>query len=116
MQQNQAVLEINLAHPIIQQLQQKYKSAPDTTDTKGLALLVYDVAALTGGYSIEDAANFAKRVTGLMMKDMNLPVDAEPAAATSTSSAETGAADSSSSSSGSASDDATESVDAEVVG
>jgi Hsp90 protein len=107
------VLEINLAHPIIQQLQQKYKSAPDTTDTKGLALLVYDVAALTGGYSIEDAANFAKRVTGLMMKDMNLPADAEPAAATSTSSAETGAADSSSSS---ASDDATESVDAEVVG
>lgn len=51
-------LEINPSHPIIQSLKSSYND-----DT---ARLLYDVAALTAGYDIPDAAEFAQRVTTLM--------------------------------------------------
>ncbi|KAG5191129.1 heat shock protein 90 [Tribonema minus] len=97
---NQAVLEINLTHPIIKRLETRFRESPDTADTKALALLIYDVAALTGGYSIENAASFAARVTALMMRDAELSSDA---------------AGSSSDDSSSSSGDDGESVEAEIV-
>eukprot|EP00612_Vaucheria_litorea_P005566 CAMPEP_0171462240 /NCGR_PEP_ID=MMETSP0945-20130129/6355_1 /TAXON_ID=109269 /ORGANISM="Vaucheria litorea, Strain CCMP2940" /LENGTH=696 /DNA_ID=CAMNT_0011988723 /DNA_START=203 /DNA_END=2293 /DNA_ORIENTATION=+ len=66
---NQAVLEINLSHPIIKRLEMLFDTSPEGEDAKALAMLLYDVAALTGGYNIDDAAMFAKRVTDLMMKE-----------------------------------------------
>ncbi|CAM9316030.1 unnamed protein product [Sphacelaria rigidula] len=62
----QAVLEINVGHPVISSLQKSFEIAPDSDETKQTAMLLYDIAALTGGYSIDDPGAFAKRVTGML--------------------------------------------------
>merc|ERR1712125_2889 len=63
---NQAVLEINPNHPIIQDLDKMVKGAQDDEETKNFAMLVYDVASMTSGYEVADAGDFAKRVMSLM--------------------------------------------------
>ena len=63
---NQAVLEINPKHPIIQDLERMVKGDKENEQTKNFASLIYDVASMTGGYEIEDAGDFAKRVMSLM--------------------------------------------------
>ena len=63
---NQAVLEINPNHPIIQDLDKMVKGAQDDAETKNFAMLVYDVASMTSGYEVADAGDFAKRVMSLM--------------------------------------------------
>ncbi|CAM9196802.1 unnamed protein product [Choristocarpus tenellus] len=62
----QAIMEINVDHPVIQALKASHQSAPNAEETKQTALLLYDVAALTGGYNIDDPAAFAKRVTTML--------------------------------------------------
>lgn len=59
-------MEINVDHPVIKGLQKSYETAPDAPETKQTALLLFDIAALTGGYSIDDPNAFAKRVTGML--------------------------------------------------
>lgn len=66
---NKAVLEINPYHPIVKDLLVMVKENgldKDNASMKNFALLMYDVAALTSGYDIEDAKSFAKRVTTMM--------------------------------------------------
>merc|ERR1712232_1359661 len=63
---NQAVLEINPNHPMIQDLDKMVKGAQDDEETKNFAMLVYDVASMTSGYEVADAGDFAKRVMSLM--------------------------------------------------
>jgi HSP90 family molecular chaperone len=64
---NQAILEINPEHPVIQKLKEMQESAPDSDETEDMVMMVYETAALIGGYNIEDPADFAKRVTKLMV-------------------------------------------------
>lgn len=59
-------MEINADHPVITSLQKSYEIAPDAPETRQTALLLYDIAALTGGYSIDDPNEFAKRVTTML--------------------------------------------------
>merc|ERR1711982_298922 len=65
---NQAVLEVNPSHPIVHGLEQLVKAddSEDNTAARNSAVLLYDVAALTSGYGIEDSADFAKRILSLM--------------------------------------------------
>ena len=63
---NQAVLEINPKHPIIQDLQSMVRTDAESSETKNFAMLIYDVASMTGGYEVSDAGAFAKRVMSLM--------------------------------------------------
>mmetsp|Transcript_1489 Transcript_1489/g.1432 ORF Transcript_1489/g.1432 Transcript_1489/m.1432 type:complete len:783 (-) Transcript_1489:87-2435(-) len=63
---NQAVLEINPNHPIIQDLNSMIKGKQEEEETKNFAMLIYDVASMTSGYDIDDASNFAQRVMSLM--------------------------------------------------
>jgi len=63
---NQAVLEINPKHSIVQDLQNMVNNDKDSEETKNFALLMYDVASMTGGYEVQDASAFAKRVMTLM--------------------------------------------------
>jgi heat shock protein beta len=65
-QMNQAILEINPEHPIIKKLKDAYAANPESDESKDLANFAYEIAALTGGYQIEDPAAFAKRVTALI--------------------------------------------------
>merc|ERR1712187_327142 len=63
---NQAILEINPQHSVIKQLKNAMETAPESETTEDMVMMVYETAALIGGYSIEDPGEFAKRVTKLM--------------------------------------------------
>merc|ERR1712222_123384 len=63
---NQAILEINPQHAVIKQLKNAMETAPESETTEDMVMMVYETAALIGGYSIEDPGDFAKRVTKLM--------------------------------------------------
>ncbi|CAK0809934.1 unnamed protein product [Prorocentrum cordatum] len=51
---NQAILEINPEHPVIQKLRTMQQTAPDSEETEDMVMMVYETAALIGGYNIED--------------------------------------------------------------
>jgi len=70
---NQAVLEVNPAHPIVQDLESMLASSPEeeSEEAKNFAILLYDVAALTSGYEIEDSGDFAKRILSMMTSKAN---------------------------------------------
>merc|ERR1712032_741565 len=63
---NQAVLEINPKHPIVQELNRMVKSDKESIDTKNYAQLMYDIACMKSGYDVEDTASFASRVMNIM--------------------------------------------------
>lgn len=64
---NQAVLEVNPDHPIVQDLERMLNSQGEESDeAKNFAVLLYDVAALTSGYEIEDSGDFAQRILSMM--------------------------------------------------
>ena len=63
---NQAVLEINPNHPIVQDLDRMVKADKESEETQNFAVLLYDVAGMTSGYEIGDTKDFATRVMSLM--------------------------------------------------
>jgi len=63
---NQAILEINPKNKVIMQLKNMMETSPESEDTQDAVMMIYETAALTGGYSIEDPGEFARRVTKLM--------------------------------------------------
>jgi len=65
---NQAVLEINPDHPVIQKMRDLSTADENSQEGKDLALLAYEMAALQGGYTVEDMASFTKRVSSLLTK------------------------------------------------
>ncbi|CAB9516865.1 shock protein HSP 90 [Seminavis robusta] len=81
---NQAVLEINPTHPIVQDLDRMVKEDKESKDLENSALLMYDVASMTSGYNVGDVKGFAQRVMSLMNdqvkaqnEDASTPKDAE---------------------------------------
>jgi heat shock protein beta len=64
---NQAVLEVNPSHPIVQDLERMIRAeGEESSGAKNFAVLLYDVAALTSGYEIEDSGDFAQRILTMM--------------------------------------------------
>merc|ERR1719382_660325 len=63
---NQAILEINPGHSVIRSLKAAMETDPESDETEDMVMMLYETAALVGGYSIEDPGEFAKRVTKLM--------------------------------------------------
>eukprot|EP00584_Thalassiosira_punctigera_P016732 CAMPEP_0172555084 /NCGR_PEP_ID=MMETSP1067-20121228/57903_1 /TAXON_ID=265564 ORGANISM="Thalassiosira punctigera, Strain Tpunct2005C2" /NCGR_SAMPLE_ID=MMETSP1067 /ASSEMBLY_ACC=CAM_ASM_000444 /LENGTH=749 /DNA_ID=CAMNT_0013343593 /DNA_START=27 /DNA_END=2276 /DNA_ORIENTATION=+ len=64
---NQAVLEVNPTHPIVRDLELMIKTrGEEAEEPKNFAVLLYDVAALTSGYEIEDSGDFAQRILSMM--------------------------------------------------
>jgi len=77
---NQATLEVNPSHPIIAKLKAMIELNSAAPETDAFGSLVYDVAALASGYTIEDPALFASRINGLMSSGqggMPEPAEAE---------------------------------------
>jgi HSP90 family molecular chaperone len=65
---NQAVLEINPAHPIIAELK-AMQTADATSDAATQTVeLVFNTAALAAGYALDNAAEYAKLVTAMMTR------------------------------------------------
>eukprot|EP00416_Gambierdiscus_australes_P035539 CAMPEP_0171094786 /NCGR_PEP_ID=MMETSP0766_2-20121228/42348_1 /TAXON_ID=439317 /ORGANISM="Gambierdiscus australes, Strain CAWD 149" /LENGTH=756 /DNA_ID=CAMNT_0011553499 /DNA_START=68 /DNA_END=2338 /DNA_ORIENTATION=- len=63
---NQAILEINPRHNVVKALKSAMETAPEADETEDMVMMLYETAALIGGYTIEDPGEFAKRVTKLM--------------------------------------------------
>lgn len=69
---NQAVLEINPSHPIIQKLSELQKQFPDdpnsTDEGKEMIDLVFNTAALSAGYVLDNAAEYSQMVVKMMTR------------------------------------------------
>jgi len=61
-----AVLEINPNSRVIKALKRATQIDPGAAAASGMATVLFETAALVGGYSIEDPAAFAKRIARLM--------------------------------------------------
>merc|ERR1719424_569020 len=61
-----ATLEINPEHPVIERLMAMCQAAPESQEAEAAGMLVYETAALAGGYGVEDPSGFARRVTRVM--------------------------------------------------
>lgn len=55
-------LELNPRHPIIVELNNRVKSAPDADSTRNMANLVYDAALLVSGFAHDDVESFSTRL------------------------------------------------------
>jgi heat shock protein beta len=61
-----ANLEINPKHPVVLRLKEMVSGGDESPVAQGFAELLYDVAAVSSGYELNDTAAFAKRVVALM--------------------------------------------------
>ena len=69
---NQAILEVNPNHPVIQQLNSLVEADNASNEAKELGKMVFDLAQVTGGYGIEDPGAFGARITKMMVKNAGL--------------------------------------------
>jgi len=63
---NQAILEINPNHAVIKKMKEAMERDDKGEEARDLALLAYEMAALSGGYTVKDMASFTKRVSNLL--------------------------------------------------
>ena len=87
---SQAVLEINPNHPIVQDLDRMLKEqSNESKECERFALLLYDVAALTSGYDVDNVKSFAQRVMKLMDPTVDDDTTEEEATVSETSASTT---------------------------
>lgn len=60
------ILEINTAHPLVNHLAKRYESDKDSEELAGTANMLYQLSVLAEGGELEDPANFAKQVAGVL--------------------------------------------------
>ena len=73
---SQRTLELNPRHPIFTKMMDLVQDeSGDDEVAKDLALVLLDTAMLTSGFNIDNTADFAKRMYGLMKQGLNLESD-----------------------------------------
>lgn len=60
------VLELNPRHPVVKRLKDLVAEDAESATAKDVAQLMYETAALTSGYALDDPAAFAGRITRMM--------------------------------------------------
>lgn len=65
---NQAVLELNPAHPIVLKLKALQEIDGESEEAKDMVELVFNTAALAAGYVLDNAAEYSQMVVKLMTK------------------------------------------------
>ena len=60
------VLEINKEHSIIKSLKKNLENNRDDNELKDLVYLLYDIASLSSGFTIEDTNNFTKKLYNIL--------------------------------------------------
>jgi len=73
-------MEVNPNHPIMIELKKKFLENENDRTIKDLVWLIYDTAALTSGFSLQDPVTFAGRIhkmikLGLSIEDDDVEVD-----------------------------------------
>jgi len=71
-------LEYNPRHPVIKELFARVSADPNDQTAKDIAILIYETAALTSGYTIDDPKDFATHINRMLA--MSLGVDPNAAA------------------------------------
>jgi len=73
------ILEINPRHPLIKQLAQKVQENEEDPSAKDIAELMYDTAALTSGFSLDEPADLAAKIHKILYNNLNIdpntPID-----------------------------------------
>jgi len=70
------ILEFNARHPIIDELRRRSKENEDDEAARDAAVLMYEVATLQSGFSLEDVNLFAGRLHKSVKNSLNLDVKA----------------------------------------
>ena len=65
---NQSVLEINPNHPIIKKLKQIQEKTPESDEGLEMIDLVFNTAALSAGYVLDNAAEYSQTVMKTIMR------------------------------------------------
>jgi heat shock protein beta len=72
-------MEINPNHPIIQELSRRSKAGEEAEqeEAKALAWVLYDTAAVTAGFDLDDSRLFASRIHRMLNVGLKLDADAK---------------------------------------
>jgi len=76
MMQPKKILEINVRHPIIKELKKLVDANEEDKTAQDISHLLYETAALSSGWSLEDPAQFAERIVKMMNLGLNLDANA----------------------------------------
>merc|ERR1711919_26491 len=68
-------MEINPEHVIMQSLEQKFSADASDRTIKDLIWLLYETAALTSGFSLDDPVVFASRIHKLIKLGLSIGAD-----------------------------------------
>merc|ERR1719428_575545 len=81
-------LEINPENPIIRELRKRIVADKGDKTVKDLALLLFETALLSSGFSLEDPATFANRIHRMINLGLSLGDEEATASASKTESME----------------------------
>jgi len=71
-------LEINPENPIMEELRSRCESNPGDKTLKDLALLLYETAVISSGFSLDEPATFANRIHRMIRLGLSIEdADAE---------------------------------------
>lgn len=70
-------MEVNAGHPIMIELKKKFLENENDRTIKDLVWLIYDTAALTSGFSLQDPVTFASRIHKMIKLGLSIEDDVE---------------------------------------
>jgi len=70
-------MELNAGHPIMVELKKKFLENENDRTIKDLVWLIYDTAALTSGFSLQDPVTFASRIHKMIKLGLSIEDDVE---------------------------------------
>merc|ERR1719432_200339 len=70
-------MEVNASHPIMIELKKKFLENENDRTIKDLVWLIYDTAALTSGFSLQDPVTFAGRIHKMIKLGLSIEDDIE---------------------------------------
>eukprot|EP00300_Choanocystis_sp_HF-7_P002188 c11699_g1_i1.p2 GENE.c11699_g1_i1~~c11699_g1_i1.p2 ORF type:complete len:788 (+),score=194.93 c11699_g1_i1:34-2364(+) len=70
-------LDLNPYHPLIKELNRRFKDDREDPVLAKTALMLFETASLNSGYGLEDPTDFVSRIHRLMMIDLDVAPDAE---------------------------------------
>jgi len=71
------ILEINVYHPLVIELNKKITADPEDTTAKDLVRVMFETATLRSGYTVKDSVDFAARIERMLRMSMGVDLDAK---------------------------------------